>query len=98
MKALRNMTLGLVLGLSIGLVHTADAVEAKPKDKAPEWGQTETTCRGNGAGGYRRCRVDVRGRVDKVVYDLWINGEYHVGFTYSPFDPDDVVVSRNTDQ
>lgn len=76
-----------ILSLVTGMVVTATlllpthAAESKPK---PEWSPTKTECRGNGAGGFRACRVFVAGRVDKVVYDLFINNEYEVGIIWSP--------------
>lgn len=72
----------LVVGMMATAVLIPVAAESKPKH--PEWAPIKTECRGNGAGGYRACRVYVSGRVDKVVYDLFINGKYEVGIIYQP--------------
>lgn len=77
--------LALLVGLLVGSCGTLVPVAADSKPK-PEWRQTKVSCRGNGAGGFRQCGVRVYGKVDKVVYDLWINGEYHGGIIYEPFE------------
>jgi len=87
-KQLIGTALGLVLGLGIGVTHTADAAGQRV-EKPAKWKPTKVKCRGNGKDGYRQCGMHVYGKVDKVVWDLWINGEYHTGIIYEPY-PEDV--------
>lgn len=92
-KQLIGTLLGLTVGLGIGAAHTADAADtstASTTSKPAKWKPTKINCRGNGKGGYRQCAMHTYGKVDKVVFDLWINGEYNAGIIFEPFPEDDV--------
>lgn len=75
MKRLLYVAVGVLFGFGIGAVAAA---EAQPKY---EYG---ATCRGNGDGGYRACRVNVPGPAEKISLNVYVDGKFDIGMVWRP--------------
>lgn len=73
--------LALLVGLVVGSCGTLVPVAAGPAEQRD---YSETRCRGNGTAGYRKCRIDFERPTRKAVVDVYIGGEYSVGFIWRP--------------
>jgi len=69
---------GFIMGVLVTLNVQADATEPVKRDYA------ETRCRGNGVDGYRFCRVDFERPAKKVAVNIFIGGEFDIGFVWQP--------------
>jgi len=72
---------GLFTGLFTGLLIAPTGAGA---DEPVKRDYAETTCRGNGVDGYRFCRVDFERPAKKVAVNIFIGGEFDIGFVWQP--------------
>jgi hypothetical protein len=77
-RTLVALLVGLVVG-SCGALIPVAADESRP-----ERDYADVRCRGNGAEGYRRCRVDFERPAKKVAVDIYIGGEFDIGMVWRP--------------
>lgn len=83
MRALTLTALGFVSGIAFCVMP--EAVADKPGVEKRDY--ADTRCRGNGPGGYRKCRVDFERPARKVAVDVYIGGQFDIGFIWQP-DPE----------
>lgn len=87
---MKGLLIGLIVGLGLGAVGTAQAAPDKPNQefyKSPN-------CRGNGDGGYRACRINIEGPYDKLSMNVYVDDEFEFGLVWQPMDESYKVVKR----